>query len=112
MPVYHFTSIAPPGSPAGPKRHFGTISEEEKYKLIDTQSASWKYEGIWFFAYPEGRQPPGARPVYRFWSQKLNQYLFALDDAQKQLILDKFGETWKYQGIAWYAPPLNTSGKK
>jgi hypothetical protein len=112
VPVYHFTSVTPPGSAAGPKQHFCTIDEKEKYRLIDTQSKVWKYEGIAFFAYPEGRQPPGARPVHRFWSESLKRYLFAIDDAQKQLLIDKFGNTWKYQGIAWYAPPAKTNTKK
>jgi hypothetical protein len=107
VPVYHFTSV----SAAGPKRHFCTISEEEKYKLIDTQSKVWKYESIAFFAYPEGRQPAGARPVYRFWSQSLNRYFFTMDEAQKQMIIDKLADTWKYEGIAWYAPPLKASKK-
>jgi hypothetical protein len=110
VPVYHFTSVTPPGAAPGPKRHFCTISEEEKYKLIDTQSKVWKYESIAFFAYPEGRQPPGARPVYRFWSQN-HGYFFTMDEAQKQMIIDKLGQTWTFQGIAWYAPPLK-AGKK
>jgi hypothetical protein len=112
VPVYHFTSISPPDGAAGPKQHFCTISEQEKYKLIDNQSKAWKYEGIAFFAYAEGRQPPGARPVYRFWSQSLNRYFFTMDEAQKQMLIDKLAQTWKYEGLAWYAPPLKTSDKK
>jgi hypothetical protein len=111
VPVYHFTSIAPPGSMA-PKQHFCTISEEEKHKLIDTQSSTWKYEGIAFFAYAEGSQPPGARPVYRFWSQRLNRYFFTMDESLKQALTDKFKDLWQYQAIAWYAPPVKPSNKK
>lgn len=104
VPVYHFTSVSS-------TRHFCTISEEEKYRLIDSKPAIWKYEGIAFFAYPEGYQPPGSRPVYRFRSESLNRYFFTLDEAQKQLLVDKFAKDWKYEGIAWYAPPVKT-GKK
>jgi hypothetical protein len=109
VPVYHFTSIAP-GTKA--KQHFCTISEEEKYKLIDTQSKTWKYEGIAFFAYAEGQQPPGARPIYRFWSQSLNRYFFTMDEGQKQMLIDKLAHVWTYQGVAWYAPPAKSGGKK
>jgi len=111
VPVYHFTSIAStPG--AGPKQHFCTISDDEKYKLIDTQAKLWKYEGIAFFAYTQGQQPPDARPVHRFRSESLNRYFFTMDEAQKQMIIDKLGHVWKYQGVAWYAPPIKASQKK
>jgi hypothetical protein len=113
VPVYHFTSVSStPGGAADSKQHFCTISEEEKYKLIDTQSSTWKYEGIAFFAYAEGRQPPDARPVYRFWSQSLKRYFFTMDEAQKQMLIDTLAKVWQYQGIGWYAPPVKTSEKK
>jgi hypothetical protein len=113
VPVYHFTSIPPAGSgTAASKQHFCTISEQEKYKLIDSQSKLWKYEGIAFFAYAEGQQPPGSRPVHRFWSQSLNRYFFTMDEAQKQLLIDKLANVWKYEGVAWYAPPIKASPKK
>ena len=113
VPVYHFSSVsATPGGAAGSRQHFWTINEEEKYKLIDTQSSLWKYEGIAFFAYPEGRQPPAARPMYRFWSQSLNRYFFTMDEAQKQMLTDTPAKVWQYQGIAWYTPPVKTPGKK
>ena len=113
VPVYHFSSVsATPGGAAGSRQHFWTISEEEKYKLIDTQSSTWKYEGIAFFAYSEGRQPPGARPMYRFWSQSLNRYFFTMDEAQKQMLTDNPDKVWQYQGIAWYTPPVKAAGKK
>ncbi len=105
VPVYHFTSVASPGNGApGFKQHFCTIDEAEKYKLIDTQSKVWKYEGIAFFAYPEGQQPPDARPIYRFWSESQNRYFFTMDEALKKTLVEKLDFTWKYQGIAWYAP--------
>ena len=113
VPVYHFTSVSStPGGAADSKRHFCTIDEQEKYKLIDTQPSTWKYEGIAFFAYAEGRQPPGARPVHRFWSQSLNRYFFTMDEAQKQMLIDTLAKVWLYQGIGWYAPAVKTSEKK
>jgi hypothetical protein len=115
VPVYHFTSVSStPGGAADSKQHFCTIDEQEKYKLIDTQPSVWKYEGIAFFAYPtgEGRQPPGARPVYRFDSESLNRHFFTMDEAQKQMLIDKLAKVWQYKGVAWYAPPAKSSEKK
>jgi hypothetical protein len=119
VPVYHFTSTAPaPGEQKGAatspdtKQHFCTIDEQEKYKLIDTQSDVWKYDGIAFFAYPEGHQPPGARPVYRFWSQRLNRYFFTMDENLKQILTGRLANAWRYDGIAWYAPAAKPSGSK
>ena len=97
-PVYHFTS-------ATSTRHFCTISEEEKYDLIDNHSDIWTYEGIAFFAYPEGRQPADARPVHRFWSSDVGRHLYTMDEGQKQLLVELFPHVWKYEGVAWYAPP-------
>lgn len=97
-PVYHFISTTT-------KRHFCTIKEQEKYDLLDHQSKAWKYQGIAFFAYPEGRQPPDARPVYRFWSQSLGHHFYTMDEATKDLLIKEHAQQWRYDGIAWYAPP-------
>jgi hypothetical protein len=105
VPVYHFVSI-----PAG--RHFCTISEQEKYKLIDNSSQSWKYAGIAFFAYPEGKQPAGARGVHRFWSESLGRYYFTLDEREKEMLVRDFAPIWKYEGVAWYIPAGKPAGKK
>jgi hypothetical protein len=98
MPVYHFTATEP-------ARHFCTISEAEKYKLIDEQADAWKYAGIAFFAFPEGKQPRDARPVYRFRSEKLDRYFFTTNEEEKKLLVEKFASVWKYEGVAWYVPP-------
>ncbi len=104
-PVYHFVSTTN-------KRHFCTISEEEKYRMIDNFSTAWKYQGIAFFAYPEGHQPEGARPVYQFWSDKLNQHFYTMDAATKDMMVKALSDSWKYQGVAWYAPPVKKPGQK
>jgi hypothetical protein len=103
-PVYHFVSIKN-------KRHFCTIKEDEKYKMLDTQKDTWKYQGIAFFAYPEGHQPEGARPVYRFWAETLGQHFYTMDEATRAVMKTK-SDTWKDEGIAWYAPPAKPAPKK
>jgi hypothetical protein len=105
VPVYHFVA-------SSPTRHFCTLSEAEKYKLIDNPAGIWKYAGIAFFAYPEGKQPPGARPVYRFWSESLNRHFFTMNEREKELLLKQFAQVWKYQGVAWYVPPAKPPKKK
>jgi hypothetical protein len=35
-----------------------------------------------------------------------------MDEAQKQMLVDKLAATWKYEGVAWYAPSVKTSDKK
>jgi hypothetical protein len=97
-PVYHFVSTTN-------KRHFCTIKEDEKYKILDNQSAAWKYQGIAFFAYPEGHQPEGARPVYRFKSDTLGHYFYTMDETIKDMMVKDMAKVWKFEGVAWYAPP-------
>jgi hypothetical protein len=104
-PVYHFVSTEN-------KRHFCTISEEEKYRMIDNFSTTWKYQGIAFFAYPEGRQPEGARPVYQFWSDGLKQHFYTMDEVTKDMMVKTLSDSWKYEGVAWYAPPAKKPAQK
>lgn len=104
-PVYHFISTTT-------KRHFCTISEQEKYKLLDQRPATWKYQGIAFFAYAEGHQPKDARPVYRFWSEKLGLYFYTMDEATKEMMVKDLPNEWKFEGVAWYAPPIKQPGQK
>lgn len=104
-PVYHFVSKTN-------KRHFCTISEEEKYRMIDNFSSTWKYQGIAFFAYPEGHQPEGARPVYRFWSDSLQQHFYTMDEATKDMMIKALSDSWKYEGVAWYAPAVKKPAQK
>ncbi|MBP7050009.1 MAG: hypothetical protein KBE65_03250 [Phycisphaerae bacterium] len=104
-PVYHFVSTTS-------KRHFCTIDEQEKYKLLDQQPSVWKYQGIAFFAYAEGHQPKDARPVYRFWSDSLSQYFYTMDESTKDLLIEELASVWKYEGVAWYAPAIKKPEQK
>jgi hypothetical protein len=95
-PVYHFTSdtLTP---------HFYTISKEERDRLIDEHPDIWTYEGVAFHAYPEGGQPEGAIPVYRFWSGLLNTHFYTIDENEKNAYIKDYPDLCTYQGIAWYA---------
>ncbi len=95
-PVYHFTSqtLTP---------HFYTISKQERDRLIDEQPDVWTYEGVAFYAYPEGGQPDGAVPVYRFWSELLSTHFYTIDENEKNAYIRDYPDLCTYQGVAWYA---------
>lgn len=95
-PVYRFWS-------AKLASHLYTISESEKDNLIDRYTTDvWAYEGIAFYAYPEGSQPEGAKPVYRFWSDRLGGHFYTIDEAERDLYRANTA-TWAFEGIVWYA---------
>ena len=51
----------------GRQRHLYTTSLSEKDALLaESSKGLWTYEGIAFYAFAEGRQPPDAVPVRRF----------------------------------------------
>lgn len=95
-PVYRFWS----GQLAS---HFYTISEEEKDRVIVFWPDFWEYDGPVFYAYPDGNQPKGTIPVYRFWSDAKGGHFYTTDETEKsKRAQDK---AWIYEGIAWYAYP-------
>jgi hypothetical protein len=96
MPVYRFWS----GSIGA---HFWTIDDVERDFLINSYSHVWIYEGVVFYAYPAGQQPPGAKGVYRFWSPKLNGHFFTIKDSERDKLLADYPDTWVYEDIAWWA---------
>ncbi len=97
-PVYRFWS--PVAS-----THFYTISESEKDTLIRDSSAVWTFEGPVFYAYPEGAQPAGTSPVYRFWSPITSAHFYTISESEKDTLIRDFPVAWFFEGIAWYAYP-------
>lgn len=94
-PVYRFWS-------AKNSTHLFTISESEKDRLIAEYSTDvWAFEGAVFYAYPEGSQPEGAKPVYRFWSDRLGGHFFTIDEAEMEQYRADTG-MWTFEGVAWY----------
>jgi len=106
-PIYHFTSET--STP-----HFYTISKLERDKLIDDEPDVWTYEGVAFRAYSEWRQPAGAIPIYRFWSDLLSTHFYTMDEKEKETFIKDYPDLCTYQGIAWYtdkgAPSAETKG--
>ncbi len=83
--------------------HFYTISEEEKDSVIANYGYVWAYEGVAFYAYPEGHQPAGTKPVYRFWSGNLGRHFYTISEQEKQTLVDQYSYVWTLEGVAWYA---------
>jgi hypothetical protein len=87
--------------------HFYTISEAERDYLLNNYANAWTYEGPVFYAYAEGQQPVGTKPVYRFWSAQLSKHFYTISEAEKQYILQTYPtDVWGLEGIAWYAYEL------
>ncbi len=86
--------------------HFYTIDEAEKNKLMSQSAGVWTYEGIAFYAWPDGRQPPGTCPVYRFWSSVTTSHFYTADESEKARLLQDPSHLWTYEGIAWHAYSL------
>jgi hypothetical protein len=94
-PVYRFWSPVL-GS------HFYTMSESEKDYVLLTFPAAWAYEGIVFYAYPDGSDPT-SRPVYRFWSEVYGKHFFTISEENKDVLISDYSDIWTYEGIAFYA---------
>lgn len=83
--------------------HFYTVDEAEKRQVIDLYPHVWTYEGIAFYAFAIGEQPPETMPVHRFWSPVHGRHFYTLDEIEKQQVIDTYPHVWTYEGIAWYA---------
>ena len=44
-------------------------------------------------------------PVYRFWSAKLGDHFYTIDEAEKARILRDYPDVWTFEGVAFYAYP-------
>lgn len=97
-PVYRFWA---PGNNA----HFYTISEDEKNNLLANYPDYWKLEGVAFYAYPEGRQPAGSKPVYRFWSPVGQEHFYTTVTAERDNLVAKYSHYWTLEGVAFYVDP-------
>jgi hypothetical protein len=97
-PVYRFWS-------AKLYTHFYTNSASERDKLINKYSDVWKYELVAFYAYPNGQEPPGCDPVYRFWSSRYGTHFYTISESEKNKLVNKYSNVWQLESVAWYAYP-------
>ncbi|HNS20631.1 MAG TPA: metallophosphoesterase [Sedimentisphaerales bacterium] len=100
-PVHRFWSV-PLNS------HFYTIDDAEADKAIIDYPNVWTYEGVAFFAYPQGNHPVGTIPAYRFWSDALGTHRYTTSDRERFKLSYENAAVWQYEGVAWYAYPADS----
>jgi hypothetical protein len=83
--------------------HRYTMSREEATGLSGRVDDAWIDEGVAFYAYPEGRQPPDARPVYRLRSRNQDTQILTADEREKDRLTGDNPPSWTYDGIAFHA---------
>jgi len=94
-------------------RHFYTIDEAERDKVIENYSPVWAYEGIASYAFANSTES-GVAPVYRFWSGTLSAHFYTMDEAERDKVINSYSQVWTYEGVAFYAyaegqQPLGTA---
>jgi hypothetical protein len=95
------------------KRHFYTIKEGEKNKLINNYSNVWTYETVAYYALA-GATDANAAPVYRFWSDQLQAHFYTISSAERDKLITQYEDVWTPEGVAFYtyvpgAQPVGTS---
>jgi alpha-tubulin suppressor-like RCC1 family protein len=94
-PVYRFWSPA--------SGHFYTIDPTEKDRLIRHYPHVWTFEGVAFYAYPDGRQAPSSKPVYHFRRPRDNSYFYTIDTREADWYKALPARLYVFEGIAYYA---------
>jgi len=83
-------------------KHFLTLDEGEKRKLLTVYPDQWQYEGIAYQAYL-AEADWGQAPVHRFWSDALGAHFYTISDAERLKLIDNYSHVWTYEGIAFHA---------
>ena len=84
-------------------RHFYTVSDLEKKRLIREYGDIWVYEeGAGYETFADGSNPD-TRPVHRFWSPLLNTHFYTIHEQEKMLLLQDYPHVWVYEGTVFYA---------
>lgn len=94
-PVWRFWSPAH-------QRHFYTLDETEKDKLLSAYADVWSHEGVSYraFAAPTVER---VAPVWRFWSPALMAHFYTLDERERDKLLDDYPNVWTCEGVGFYA---------
>jgi hypothetical protein len=92
-PIYRFWSEKH-------KAHFYTNSEMERLEVLARYPEStWKYERLEYWTIHPST--PGAKPVYRFWSDVYGAHFYTSDPQEKQDVQNN-NPNWRYEWIAFY----------
>jgi len=49
--------------------------------------------------------PPGTKPVYRYWNNRLGTHFYTLDEAERAKLDSQYSHVFIYEGVAFYAWP-------
>ncbi len=82
-------------------RHFYTISQSERDKLINNYSDVWTYEYVAYYAY-HNDAIPGTSPIYRFWSSKISSHFYTINESERDKLINNF-PSWTHEGPVFYA---------
>lgn len=99
VPVYRFWSPLYQG-------HFFTTDTNERDQIIRRWPGTWTYEGQRYTAFTT--QVAGTIPLYRFWSSQYTGHFFTADTAERDAVMKKWPNTWKYEGVAYYVYPSDS----
>lgn len=86
------------------QRHFYTIREAEKDKVLDRLGHVWTYEGIAYRAFPSC-SVDGLAPVHRFWSDRIRAHFYTISERERDKLINDYASVWTYEGVAFYAYP-------
>lgn len=84
------------------QRHFYTLDEAEKDKLLSVYASVWSYEGISYRTFP-APAAEGVAPVWRFWSPALGAHFYTLDERERDKLLADYRHAWTCEGVVFYA---------
>jgi hypothetical protein len=101
-PVYRFWSDEK-------QAHFYTISPAERDDVVNNYPDNvWRYEGIAYYAF--SNKVNGTIPIYRFWSDKYQGHFYTASESEKNSVIANYPDNvWYFEGVAYYAYPLNSS---
>lgn len=94
--------------------HLYTTNEVERDSIIENLD-NFVYEGIKFYAYgtpKEGSMPPveGSMPIHRFYEPTLGVHFYTPSEVEKNSVMENL-DNYTYEGIAYYAMPLETNSE-
>lgn len=94
-PVYRFWSPLK-------SKHFYTLSGAERDGLVTEYPDTWLYENIAYYAFYVPMDD-NLRPVYRFWSSKLDAHFWTISEIEKNLVIEEYSDDWTFEGVVFYA---------
>jgi Repeat of unknown function (DUF5648) len=83
--------------------HMYTIDKAEKDRLVKAGKDVWVFEGVAFYAYPDGRQPKGTKPVYRFSNEMSGGQFYTISEHEKDWLLKNYRDIFIFEGIGFHA---------